>query len=177
MDLLLGDPAEQSCDYDRFVATGAGANAELIERFYSAFARRDPETMAACYIPDAHFSDPVFVDLRGAEVPAMWQMLCERGTDLEVTHSEVEANGDRGSAHWEARYTFSATGRHVHNVIEASFGFRDGLIVEHTDRFDLWRWCRQALGPVGVLAGWSPPVQGKVRSQADSALREFMSPA
>jgi ketosteroid isomerase-like protein len=151
------------------------ANAALIERLYSAFSRRDHETMAACYAPDARFSDPAFGELRGDEVTSMWRMLCERGKDLELSYSDVEAAGDRGSAHWEADYTFAATGRHVHNVIDASFRFRDGLIAEHDDRFDFWRWSRQALGPVGLALGWSPPLRAKVRSQARAQLDAFMA--
>ena len=50
--------------YDRRVAEDAAANSALIDRFYEAFGRRDHETMAACYAPDARFSDPVFQDLR-----------------------------------------------------------------------------------------------------------------
>jgi ketosteroid isomerase-like protein len=38
---------------------------ELIERFYAAFGRKDGDAMAACYAPDARFSDPVFGELRG----------------------------------------------------------------------------------------------------------------
>ena len=76
----------------------------------------------------------------------MWRMLCKRGLDLELTHSDVQADDERGSARWAADYTLSGTGRAVHNEIEASFRFRDGLIAEHVDRFDLWRWSRQALG-------------------------------
>jgi ketosteroid isomerase-like protein len=151
------------------------ANAALIDRFYEAFSRRDSETMAGCYAPDATFSDPVFQDLRGAEVTSMWRMLCERGTDLEVTHSDVRSKDDRGSAHWDAHYTFSPTGRRVHNSINATFVFRDGLIAEHVDSFDLWRWARQALGPSGVALGWAPPVRNKIRSQARENLREFMA--
>jgi ketosteroid isomerase-like protein len=157
------------------VAEDAAANAELIERFYGAFARRDHEAMGACYAPDARFSDPVFRDLRGDEVRAMWRMLCERGRDLELTHSRVRTEGERGSAHWEADYTFSGTGRRVHNVIDADFRFRDGLIAEHTDRFDLWRWARQALGPAGALMGWAPPLQSRIRGQARRSLDEFMA--
>jgi ketosteroid isomerase-like protein len=156
------------------VSTSGSGNAALIDRFYTAFAARDHEAMAACYAPDPSFSDPVFQDLRGPEVTAMWRMLCERGTDLDLSHSNVEADAERGSAHWDADYTFSATGRRVHNSIDANFRFRDGLISEHTDRFDLWAWSRQALGPVGVLLGWSPPVQGKIRSQARENLEKFM---
>lgn len=151
----------------------AAANEATINRFYEAFARRDAEAMGACYAPDAHFSDPVFTDLNGDEVRAMWRMLCERGADLELSHSAIETEGDRGSAHWVADYTFSGTGRAVHNEIDAGFRFEDGLIAEHRDSFDLWRWARQALGPVGVLLGWSPPVQAKIRSQARASLEEF----
>ena len=114
--------------------------------------------MAACYTADAHFHDPVFQDLHGAEVGAMWRMLCGRATDLKIVHSKVDADADSGSAHWEADYTFS-TGRAVHNVIDAGFKFENGLIADHRDSFDLYAWARQALGPVGVLLGWSPPVQ------------------
>ena len=153
----------------------AAANAAMIGRFYDAFGRRDHETMAACYSAEARFSDPVFQDLHGAEVPAMWRMLCERGTDLEVGYADTEAEGDRGSARWWADYTFSATGRPVHNEIRASFRFEDGLIAEHDDQFSFWGWTRQALGPVGIVAGWSPPVQNKIRAQADASLREFMA--
>jgi hypothetical protein len=142
------------------VAENAASNSELIERFYGA--------------PDARFSDPVFRDLRGDEVRAMWRMLCERGRDLELSHSRVRAEGDRGSAHWEADYTFSATGRRVHNEIDADFRFRDGLIAEHKDEFDLWRWSRQALGPVGALLGWAPPLRSRVRGRARQSLDEFM---
>ena len=61
----------------------------------------------------------------------------------------------------------------MHNVIEANFSFEDGVIKKHDDRFDLWRWTRQALGPTGILLGWSPIVQGKVRGQAAAALRKW----
>ena len=154
----------------------ASANAALIDRLYEAFSRQDGEAMAACYTPDAHFADPVFTHLHGEEVGAMWRMLCGRATDLRVEHSEVKAEGDEGSAHWEAHYTFS-TGRPVHNVIEAHFEFRDGLIADHRDWFDLWGWSRQALGPLGMVAGWAPPLQRRIQAQARQGLEEFMAGA
>ena len=148
--------------------------AEVIRKFYAAFQRRDHAAMAACYAPDATFSDPVFPALRGAAVGAMWRMLCERGTDLRIEASDIEADSAKGSARWEAWYTFSATGRPVHNIINASFTFRDGLIQSHVDAFDLYRWARQALGFKGLLLGWAPPVQGAVRAQAARALEAFI---
>jgi hypothetical protein len=130
--------------------------------------------MAACYHPDVSFSDPVFPDLKGSRAGAMWHMLCERGKDLRLEFSQVQADDQRGSAHWEAWYTFSATGRSVHNVIDAEFTFRDGLILTHRDRFDLWRWSRQALGAKGALLGWTPLVKNAVQKQADKGLAAFV---
>jgi ketosteroid isomerase-like protein len=148
------------------------ANAALLERFYGAFSRRDGAAMAACYHPQAHFTDEVF-DLRGPQVGAMWRMLCERGADLRVQASGIEADDRRGSAHWEAWYSFSATGRPVHNVIDASFEFQDGLILRHVDRFGFWRWSRQALGTPGLLLGWSGLLRKKVRATAARSLERF----
>ena len=147
----------------------------LITRFYEAFQRRDAVAMGTCYAPDVRFSDPVFPDLRGDQARGMWAMLCARGKDLRLEFSSVTAEGDRGSAHLEAWYTFSATGRQVHNVIDASFTFRDGLIATHTDRFDLYRWARQALGVKGTLLGWTPLVQNAIRAQGAKGLERWMA--
>lgn len=147
-------------------------NAALIERFYSAFARRDWAAMAPCYHPEVHFSDEAF-ELRGADVALMWRMLCTNGRDLTLEFSRIEADERRGRAHWDARYTFSATGRQVLNRIDATFEFRDGLIVRHVDRFDFWTWSRQALGPAGWLLGWSGFLRGKVRERAAKSLAAF----
>src|ERR1700752_3438825 len=108
-------------------------NAELIRRFYAAFHRRDGDAMAPCYAPAARFSDPFFVNLRGDEPGEMWRMLTGRADDLTVDLVEHESNGDRGSARWLARYTFTQTGRPVENDVRASFRFADGLIAEHRD--------------------------------------------
>ena len=152
-------------------------NAELIQRFYQAFARRDGATMRAAYHPEATFDDPAFVGLRGGEIADMWEMLLARGKDLEITFSAVEADESRGKARWEARYTFSQTGRKVHNIIDASFEFRDGKIVKHRDHFDFWRWSRQALGLPGYLLGWSPMLRGKVQATVKKALAAWRARA
>lgn len=144
----------------------------LIQRFYAALGRRDGDAMAACYADDATFDDPAF-SLRGPEVGDMWRMLCTRGKDLAVEASGIAADEQSGKAHWVATYTFSGTGRRVVNRIDARFAFRDGLIVQHVDSFDLWRWSSQALGPVGRLLGWSPLIRNRVRAQAAASLAKF----
>ena len=151
----------------------AQRNRDTIRRFYEAFDRGDAEAMAACYSPDVRFSDPVFPELRGAEAADMWRMLSGRAEDLEIELASYDAAATAGSANWIATYTFR-TGRRVVNDITASFEFdEDGRITRHTDDFDFWKWTRMALGPIGIVLGWTPIVQGKVRSEAAAGLAEF----
>lgn len=140
-------------------------HAELIDHLYASFKRRDSVAMAGCYAADATFRDPIF-DVKGEDVSAMWAMFCERGRDLVLDWRDVRADDAGGSAHWEPRYTFSVTGRPVHNVIDARFTFRDGRIATQVDTFDLWRWSRMALGPKATLLGWTPFVQKAIKSEA-----------
>ena len=151
----------------------AHPNAELIARFYQGLARRDARAMNACYHADSTFEDPVFGALDHAGTLAMWSMLCERGKDLTVMASQIVADAAHGSAHVEAEYTYSATSRHVRNIIQTSMEFRDGLILRQVDRFDLYRWMRQALGVTGTLIGWTPWGARAVRSQAAKALAAY----
>jgi ketosteroid isomerase-like protein len=152
----------------------ADANRELIERFYAAFGDGDGAAASACYARDAHFCDPAFGDLQGAEVGGMWRMLASRATDLEIELREHDADEDTGSAHWIARYTFSATGNHVVNDIRAEFRFANGLIVDHVDDFDFRRWARQALGLTGIAVALLPPLRAKARERALGQLKQFM---
>jgi len=147
----------------------------VITRFYSAFAQSDHATMGACYHEHAIFSDPVFLDLDAQQVRAMWKMLLTSGTDLRITFKVLEETATTGKVHWEAWYTFSRTKRPVHNIIKASFTLQDGLILDHTDHFDLWRWSRQALGASGWLLGWSPIVREKVRAIALASLDKALA--
>lgn len=156
------------------------ANELTLQRFYTAFSHLDGAGMAQCYAPDATFEDEVF-SLRGArQAGGMWQMLCEatrnKGRDdWRLEFSGVQADAAQGRAHWEARYRFSATGRLVHNIIEARFTFTpQGLIATHRDSFNFWRWSRQALGLPGLLLGFTPMLRNKVRSQAAANLQKYL---
>ena len=148
-------------------------NAELITRFYTALSKLDGAAMAACYADDASFSDAVFVGLKGKEPGKMWRMLTTRGKDMTVVFDGIEADDSTGKAHWVATYTFSGTGNKVVNDIQASFTFKNGKIQTHQDQFDLYKWMRQALGLKGVLLGWLPPVQAKLRQTARAGLGAF----
>jgi ketosteroid isomerase-like protein len=146
-------------------------NAKVISELYDALDRHDGETMARQYAPDARFKDPAFGELSGEEAGDMWRMLTGRAEDLRVELADHSADGDSGTAHWIATYTFS-TGRHVVNDIHARFQFRDGLITDHEDSFSFWRWARQALGPAGLALGL-PPLNQLVRRKARADLSAF----
>ena len=156
-------------------------NQATLEKFYSAFAKLDVDTMATCYAPDAEFDDEAFT-LRGHEqVTGMWRMLCETTkakalADWKLVHSGIEADDKTGKAHWEAYYRFTATRRLVHNVIDGVFEFNhQGLIARHRDSFNFWKWSRQALGTPGLLLGWTPFLRQKVRTTAAANLKKFMA--
>lgn len=147
----------------------------LISQFYDAFSRLDGETMASCYHEDVVFEDPAFGILKGEHAANMWRMLCQsqKGKDFIVTFSEVKADEKNGSAHWEAKYTFSKTGRKVHNKIDAHFEFSDGKIVKHTDDFDLKKWAKQAMGFKGALLGGTGFFKKKLQAQTNAMLAKF----
>lgn len=149
-----------------------------IERFYKAFAGLDAKTMALCYANDAKFDDPVF-SLRGrTHIGGMWTMLVlaikPHRNDWKL---EVRDITER-SAHWEPHYRFGATGRLVHNVIDAEFEFdSQGLIKAHRDRFDFYRWSRQAFGLQGWALGWTGFMQRKVQRSAVRSLAKHLETA
>jgi ketosteroid isomerase-like protein len=147
-------------------------NARLIRDLYEAMDRHDGEAMARLYDPEGRFSDPAFGELSGAEAGDMWRMLTGRAEDLSVELAEHSADGDAGTAHWIARYTFTRTGRPVVNDVRARFRFREGRILEHRDSFPFWGWARQALGPAGLVLGLSP-MSLLIRSQARKDLAQF----
>jgi len=148
---------------------------DVINGFYEAFSALDAENMVNYYHDNVVFEDPAFGRLEGERAKNMWRMLCQsqKGQKFIVLHSEVQAKQNEGSAHWEALYVFSKTNRNVRNKIKAEFKFKDGKIIEHTDKFDLYRWSRQALGLTGYMIGWSGFFKGKLQKQTNGLLERF----
>jgi hypothetical protein len=148
-----------------------------IERLYAGLAALDGQAMAACYAEDAHFEDEAFTLNGRREIGGMWRMLCDGARTKGKAHWKIETSQiTNNSAHWDAHYLFSATNRLVLNRIDATFEFNPaGLIVKQRDRFDFWRWSRQALGAPGYLLGWSGAFQNKVRAKAMGNLTAFLA--
>jgi hypothetical protein len=152
------------------------ANENLIAKFYTAFANADAKTMSECYHPKVHFVDPAFGLLKEEEVFLMWEMLILKSKgNIKIEFSDIKADDFTGSAKWKATYNYSKTNRKVVNTVSAQFVFQDGLIIKHTDSFDIWKWSKQAFGITGYLLGWTGFFQKKVQSQALSALKQFQN--
>lgn len=150
------------------------ANENTIIQFYTAFAKADAAKMCECYHPDVQFSDPAFGILHGEEVCQMWKMLIEKSKgNIQVDFSEIKANEFLGSAQWIAKYNFSKTNRKVVNNIASKFLFKDGLIIKHTDDFNIWNWSKQALGIKGLLLGWTGFMQNLIQKQARLSLKKY----
>ncbi len=150
-------------------------NALILKDFYTAFSQRDSAKMREFYAKEATFEDPAFVLNGGDRIADMWEMLCKRGKDLELTHELLDVNDQGGTVKWEAHYTFSQTGRKVHNIITAHIKIKDGKFIEHRDDFDFWRWSKQALGAPGLLLGWSGFLKNKVRQMAGKGLDQYIA--
>ncbi|MBF4490979.1 nuclear transport factor 2 family protein [Flavobacterium sp. JLP] len=150
------------------------ANENLIAKFYTAFANGDAKTMSECYHPKIHFIDPAFGLLKEDQVSKMWEMLILRSKgNLKLEFSDIKADEFTGSAKWVATYIFTKTNRNVINRISAEFVFQDGLIIKHTDNFDVWKWSKQAFGLTGYLLGWTGFFHKKIQEQALLSLKKF----
>jgi hypothetical protein len=104
----------------------------------------------------------------------MWEMLIIRSSgNLKNKAFRCKINEYNGTALWVASYNFSKNKRPVVNRISAQFYFQDGLIIRHTDDFDIWKWSKQALGLTGYLFGWTGFMQNKIHTNAILSLRKY----
>ena len=152
-------------------------NEQLIHHFYTCFKNKDFKGMQNCYADEATFSDAVFKNLNADQVKAMWQMLIVKGKDLHLEFKDISAADNFVNAHWDAYYTFSASGKKVVNSIDATFEIKNGKIVKHTDSFNFNTWAKQAIGVTGLLFGWTSFLNKKVSTQAMKNLERFMKAA
>lgn len=144
-------------------------------RFYEAFRAKDGNAMARCYGPEATFSDPVFPQLKGPEVGGMWKMLCNRSQDIKIDYHVKKLTPENAIVEWNAYYTFSKTGRKVHNRVSSHLQIKGDHVISHIDTFDFYAWSRQAFGLLGVILGRTRFLKNKVRKEAANSLHQFLA--
>ena len=147
----------------------------LITKFYQAFSEANIHKMAECYDDNVLFKDPAFGTLQGAEVIQMWSMLLARSKGkLKITVVYASTNYQFGYVNWQAEYVFSVTGKKVINNVFSTFEFQNGLIIKHTDDFNLWVWAQQAFGLKGYLLGWSGIFKKQLQSKFKKTLAQYI---
>ncbi len=146
---------------------------ELIQTFYTALNDHDVDTMMTCYHDDIVFQDPIFGKLKADKAKKMWYWLCENGKDLTAIFSDIKIEDTNGSVYWEARYSFGERKRPVLNRVNASFEFKDGKIIKHTDHYSLKRWASQAMGWKGKVMGGSTYFKKKLQHRSNRLLDKF----
>lgn len=151
-------------------------NKQVIQKFYTAFADKDAETMVSLYNDDVVFSDPAFGTLKGINAKAMWKMLLSnKKSQSQVSFNNIQVNDATGSATWTAIYKYGPKARPVTNHVNATFEFKNGKISKHTDDFNMWKWTQQALGVSGYLLGWSNFMKNKIQGETSKKLNAFMN--
>lgn len=145
-------------------------NESLIQKLYTGLQNHDHQAMADCYHPNATFRDIAF-SLRGKkQVHAMWHKISE--TDLKATFTVKSADDLTGEADLIDDYTFTDTGRRIHNEINSHFQFQDGLIIAHHDDCNAVKWGQQAFGYwKGLVVGLIPFLRAH---KAKILLEEFI---
>jgi hypothetical protein len=72
-----------------------------------------------------------------------------------------------------ASYNFSKNKSQL-LIASAQFYFQDGLIIRHTDDFDIWKWSKQALGLTGICS--DGPASCKTKFIQTPYLRKYQKP-
>lgn len=148
-------------------------NKELIANFYESFGKLDAQGMIDYYHDQIEFEDPIFGKLNSKKVRSMWRLLLSKDSDMKVSYCDVKTQGNLGYAKWKATYFYGSKKRKITNECKASFEFKDGKIIRHTDTYSLWRWSHQAFGFVGLLLGWTSFFKNKITNKAQKALLDF----
>ncbi len=150
---------------------------KIIKEFYTAFTKLDAEAMVKNYHQNLVFIDPAFGVLQVNRAKNMWRMLCDsqKNKDFRITFSDITYDGKIAHAKWEAFYTFSQTGRKVHNKVIATFEFENGLIIKHTDTFNIHTWARQAFGLKGLLLGNTSFFKSKLQTTTNKLIDKYIA--
>ncbi len=88
----------------------------------------------------------------------MWRMLTSRAEDLHIELVECDAAEESGVAHWLADYTFTQTGRPVHNDVRARFRFLTSPVMAALGRwsYGIFIWHLAVLAVVFPVLGIAP---------------------
>lgn len=145
---------------------------QLLQTFFTAFAKKDLNTMLDCYHENVIYDDVGFGKQKGENAKTVWRFLIKKvDANAQITFSNIQVSKDKGQANWVTKYTFNQ--QKITNKITSTFYFQDGKIIYHKDNYSLWKWSQQAYGFIGYLIGWSPIFHWLVRWQMQRILQHY----
>ena len=149
-------------------------NETTIHQFFEALEKRDYKTLLACYSNNAVYHNQVMGLLDIDTTKAMWQLLCTGLPSLKTSYSNIqELDEEYATCLWEEQYINN--GKLIAKKNKAYLRFENGLIIEHTDGFNFYDWCKQTKGVVGWLFGWSTFMQKGIQKKARTGLINYMN--
>lgn len=101
-------------------------------------------------------------------------LLSQKKESTIITFNSIQASSEKGTVNWIAEYFYGEKKRKVINKVNASFKFKEGKIIEHTDTFNLWEWTKQAMGITGFLMGWTSFMKDKIQATTNKNLDDFI---
>ena len=148
-------------------------NEATIHRFFTAYQNKEYTTMQNCYSKDAVYNSPIYGLINAEHVKAMWEMICKTNEEESLHFEKIELlDHEYTTCDWSLAYYY--TNRRINNKIKSYLRLENGLIIEHTDAFDLYKWSRMAFGLTGLLIGWSKFFQKKIQKSTRNKLSEFI---
>jgi hypothetical protein len=67
----------------------------------------------------------------------IWRMLFQNEKRLKLEFSDIKTKKDKRNDDWNTYYTFCKTESKVHNLTTVMFKFKNGLINNHANNFNL----------------------------------------
>ena len=148
-------------------------NEATIHRFFTAYQNKEYTTMQNCYSEDAVYNNPIYGLNDTEHVKAMWEMICKTNKEESLHFENIELlDHEYATCDWSLVYYY--TNRRINNKIKSYLRLENGLIIEHTDAFDLYKWTRMAFGLTGSLIGWSNFFQKRIQKSTRKKLSEFI---
>ena len=160
------------------------SNAEIVEKFFRSYLKRDFQGMHACLAEGVRFSDYAFEQLQGDRVRAMWQWFCTGEPKIDMLGYKVlREEGDRVTARYRIRYFHrsdeKAEPRKVEYMIASDFRLADGKIVEQQDSFyelSEFDFAKMRVGLPKALLAHTPAFRMLIRREMSEQLAAFIAP-
>jgi hypothetical protein len=147
-------------------------NLKIIETFFSAFSKRDFDTMKSLCKSSIIYYDPLYGFLYDGDLFLMWE---ERyhNNHFNFTSNEIKDEGDGYyTIKIQIEYFYE---KKLQQHLKAFIRIENGFISEYSHGFSVHELCKQIYGIVGRLLGWNRLFQQRLKNDARRRLLAYKS--